>query len=1116
MAAKRQTEKHPERNTAERRMAREASPRPAARRAPATRPTASKSDRLRTDRVLRVASRQPDTRKTPTTVRRSVSSTPPTPPLPRRSTKTAAKQTQTPPPPISPDETTASDRNIWFSLILFFMAGYLAVSTISYLTYWSQDQNIASWGNLFAPDSGQDALNWGGPLGAVLSNTIIGRWFGIFGELFPLLIFFIAVKLLKLKLLRLRRAIRSTILVMIVGSIAAGHFYGPNPQVFGSGWGGAHGIFIAQWLQSIIGDEGTSLLVVAAFFGTLYYANGLLIRRWAAKLRDYNRRKREENRLRMEMARLEAQERMLRMRNTIEQRRQELAHQQAEQAAAEAAMAAAVPDTTGTPSLSVPKEPNEVPTPENSTPKEQEVETAQTPLSDPATPVSPQPEPVPQPATYMPAPSERAQLVQNYDGSWGYLMGYDAWGQAIIYTFDVAAYYYNRYYGTTMTPTAQVAPQTPPVPTTDNRTDMEPEEEENPFTLETRPAMPQTTEMPSAPSYTETTQQSTWEPTANPSADLAEVPIPNEEPAPAPEPVMRSTSFETASYPDEAHTPASKPISLNPTVEPTPAVAPAVSHPQPAPVTFTPEADDPGFIVEQPEEEQVSNEVINSSDLYDPTLELSHYRKPPIELLDDHTKRVTVTDEELVENKNRIVTTLENFGIRIDTIEATIGPTVTLYEIVPAPGVRISKIKNLEDDIALSLSALGIRIIAPIPGKGTVGIEVPNKDKEVVSMYSVIKSPKFHDSHADLPVALGKTIQNETFVFDLAKMPHLLVAGATGQGKSVGLNAIITSLLYKKHPAELKFILVDPKKVELTLYSKLEKHFLAKMPSEEEAIITDTQKVIYTLNSLCIEMDARYDLLKAAQVRNIKEYNEKFINRRLNPEKGHRFLPYFVVIVDEFADLIMTAGREIETPIARIAQLARAVGIHLIIATQRPTTNIITGVIKANFPARIAFRVTSMIDSRTILDQPGANQLVGRGDMLISTGSEITRVQCAFIDTPEVERITEYIQHQQGYVSAYELPEYTPEGEESSGVSSDVLAKRDSLFEEVARYVVANQQGSASTIQRKFSIGFNRAGRLIDQLEAAGIVGPSEGGGKPRQVLVSDPMSLEMILDDLS
>ncbi|MEG2755639.1 MAG: FtsK/SpoIIIE domain-containing protein, partial [Mucinivorans sp.] len=409
------------------------------------------------------------------------------------------------------------------------------------------------------------------------------------------------------------------------------------------------------------------------------------------------------------------------------------------------------------------------------------------------------------------------------------------------------------------------------------------------------------------------------------------------------------------------------------------------------------------------------------------------------------------------------------------------------------------------------LSALGIRIIAPIPGKGTIGIEVPNKEKEVVSMYSVIKSAKFQESTGDLPIALGKTIQNETFVLDLAKMPHLLVAGATGQGKSVGLNAIITSLLYKKHPAELKFILVDPKKVELTLYARLEKHFLAKMEGEDEAIITDTQKVIFTLNSICIEMDTRYDLLKAAKVRNIKEYNEKFVNRRLNPEKGHRFLPYFVVIIDEFADLIMTAGREVEAPIARIAQLARAVGIHLIIATQRPTTNIITGVIKANFPARIAFRVSSQIDSRTILDHTGANQLVGRGDMLVSTGNEITRVQCAFIDTPEVELITEHIGKQKGYFSAYELPEYVPESDAAHTSREDEPTKRDSLFEEVARYVVANQIGSASTIQRKFSIGFVRAGRLVDQLEAAGVVGRADGS-KARQVLLQDERSLENIL----
>ena len=519
---------------------------------------------------------------------------------------------------------------------------------------------------------------------------------------------------------------------------------------------------------------------------------------------------------------------------------------------------------------------------------------------------------------------------------------------------------------------------------------------------------------------------------------------------------------------------------------------------------------DEDFTVNKFEDETVPDELIETN--YDHTLDLSYYQKPPIELLEDHKVDVQVTEQELINNKNKIKDTLENFGIKIDKIKATIGPTVTLYEIVPAPGVRISKIKNLEDDIALSLAALGIRIIAPIPGKGTIGIEVPNKDKEVVSMYSVVKSVKFQDANYELPIVLGKTIQNETYVIDLAKMPHLLVAGATGQGKSVGLNAIITSLLYKKHPSELKFVLVDPKKVELTLYTKLEKHFLAKLPDEDEAIITDTQKVVYTLNSLCKEMDSRYDLLRKAEVRNIKEYNEKFTKRRLNPDKGHRYLPYIVVIIDEFADMIMTAGREVESPIARIAQLARAVGIHLVIATQRPTTNIITGLIKANFPARIAFRVSSMIDSRTIIDQPGANQLIGRGDMLISNGSELVRVQCAFIDTPEVERITEFISNQQGYPTAYDLPEYVPEGE--AGMPDADLTKRDPMFEEAARLIVAQQQGSTSLIQRKFSIGYNRAGRIMDQLEVAGIVGRSEGS-KPREVKISDMNSLEYMLNNM-
>lgn len=517
--------------------------------------------------------------------------------------------------------------------------------------------------------------------------------------------------------------------------------------------------------------------------------------------------------------------------------------------------------------------------------------------------------------------------------------------------------------------------------------------------------------------------------------------------------------------------------------------------------------------VEQLKEElQQSGEFTGQArEDFDPTLELPRYQYPPLELLEDHsTGNSEVSNEELISNKNRIVETLGNYKIQIDKIKATIGPTITLYEIVPAPGIRISKIKNLEDDIALSLAALGIRIIAPIPGRGTIGIEVPNQNPEIVSMRSIIASKKFRESKYDLAIGLGKTISNETYMFDLTRMPHLLIAGATGQGKSVGLNAIITSLLYRMHPAQLKFVMIDPKKVELTLYSKIEKHFLAKLPDSEEPIVNDVKHVIRTLQSLTIEMDQRYNLLKKAKVRNIKEYNQKFIARQLNPQKGHRYMPYIVMIVDEFADLIMTAGREIETPLARLAQLARAVGIHLIIATQRPSTNIITGAIKANFPARIAFKVTAMVDSRTILDTPGANQLVGRGDMLISHGSELTRLQCAFIDTSEIEAITDYVSEQQSFTSAFPLPEVKEE--EESGFGDPDNGKRDELFEEAARLVVQHQQGSTSLIQRKFSIGYNRAGRIIDQLEAAGIVGPYEGS-KARQVKFQDEYSLEQYLN---
>ncbi len=523
-------------------------------------------------------------------------------------------------------------------------------------------------------------------------------------------------------------------------------------------------------------------------------------------------------------------------------------------------------------------------------------------------------------------------------------------------------------------------------------------------------------------------------------------------------------------------------------------------------------------LIREPESEAktLAKSLVDAIGEYDSTLDLSTYQYPSLELLDNHGNgKISVNSDELEANKNKIVETLGHYNIEIDKIKATIGPTVTLYEIIPAAGVRISKIKNLEDDIALSLAALGIRIIAPIPGKGTIGIEVPNLNPEMVSMRSILATDKYQHTTMDLPIALGKTISNEVFIADLSKMPHLLMAGATGQGKSVGINALLVSLLYKKHPSQVKFVMVDPKKVELTLFKKIERHFLAKLPNEAEAIITDTKKVINTLNSLCIEMDQRYDLLKDAQVRNLKEYNQKFNSRLLNPENGHRYLPYIVLVIDEFADLMMTAGKEVETPIARLAQLARAIGIHLVIATQRPSVNIITGTIKANFPARLAFRVSSKIDSRTILDSGGADQLIGRGDMLLSTGNELIRLQCAFVDTHEVERITEFIGSQRGYATAHLLPEYVDENGEGSSAKSFDIGDKDPLFEDAARLIVMHQQGSTSLIQRKLKLGYNRAGRIIDQLEATGIVGPFEGS-KAREVLYPDEYSLEQYLNTLN
>nr|MBP6314501.1 DNA translocase FtsK 4TM domain-containing protein [Chitinophagaceae bacterium] len=563
--------------------------------------------------------------------------------------------------------------------------------------------------------------------------------------------------------------------------------------------------------------------------------------------------------------------------------------------------------------------------------------------------------------------------------------------------------------------------------------------------------------------------------------------------------------------------PTWQPLEVEPSTEPTHIVEELEIIEEKSPAKDKYSDSDLTLEVVKKEEETIHVESGNTSiagnEPYDPALELRNYKFPTLDLLEQrNVEEISVDKNELEQNKNQIINTLKSFGIAIAKISATVGPTVTLYEIVPAEGVRISKIRNLEDDIALSLSALGIRIIAPIPGKGTIGIEVPNLKKQIVSMRALISSDKFINNDFSLPIAIGKKIDNENYIVDLAKMPHLLMAGATGQGKSVGINTILVSLLYKKHPSQLKFVMVDPKKVELSIYRVIEKHFLAKLPNEEDAIITDTKKVINTLNALCIEMDNRYDLLKNAGVRNIKEYNAKFIQRRLNPEKGHKYLPFIVLVVDEFADLIMTAGKEVEMPIARIAQLARAVGIHLIIATQRPSVNVITGTIKANFPARIAFKVSAKVDSRTILDSGGADQLIGQGDMLISNGSEIVRLQCAFVDTPEVERIVEFIGNQQGYPSAFELPEYEgADGGDLSNGNSKSLTNVDDMFEQCARLVVSSGSGSTSMLQRRFNLGYNRAGRIMDQLEAAGVVGASTGG-KPRELMVHTETELDEIL----
>lgn len=868
-----------------------------------------------------------------------------------------------------------SDNQRWvYGFMLLFFSLFVLLAVCSYYFFWADDQSLVYWGSIWSSGD-KTVLNYGGKLGSVVSHYIVGEWFGVFGLAIPVVLMIISLRIMRFRPMFLSKSVRISIFIMIVGSVSLGYIFDSAWGVFGTGLGGAHGIFIARWLESLLGYFGTGLLLLALAILLAVYINKNTIK----VVNRVGKGIVDKSVMVGGVVGRQAAELVAQSKESQPQGATESVTESVTEGATESATEAA---TRG-------KSPNQA---------EQSVPTAV-------------------------APNKRASdsIFEITDTR---QKTEEPQGNGIFTVVDTTNGNDNQ----------TIAPWDQP--------DKKPDQHVDTITVEDSEA--------------------------------------NED-------------FEII---DRTST-----LSVGGVIE---------SMPSGGMVSTS---DDMEVVVAARKDVILDDDDIENT-LYDPTKELSKYERPPVELLEDHSVEVRVTEEEIYEHKNRIIATLDNFGISIQKIKATIGPTVTLYEIIPAPGVRISKIKNLEDDIALSLSALGIRIIAPMPGKGTIGIEVPNKDKEIVSMYSVVKSMKFQESKFDLPIVLGKTIQNETFVIDLAKMPHLLVAGATGQGKSVGLNAVLTSLLYKKHPSELKFVLVDPKKVELTLYSKLERHFLAKMPGDDDAIITDTHKVINTLNSLCVEMDARYDLLRKAEVRQIKEYNEKFINRRLNPEKGHRYLPYIVVVIDEFADMIMTAGREIETPIARLAQLARAIGIHLVIATQRPTTNIITGLIKANFPTRIAFRVTSMIDSRTILDMPGANQLIGRGDMLVSTGSDVIRVQCAFVDTPEIERITEFIGNQRGYPMPYELPDYSPDGGDTSSGKNADMGQIDPMFEEVARFIVQNQQGSTSSVQRRFSIGYNRAGRIMDQIESAGIVGRAEGS-KPREVLITDMSSLERLLTTL-
>lgn len=914
-------------------------------------------------------------------------------------------------------------------VVLFAFGLFLLAAVVSFYFTWADDQSFVDWGDM----ASGNVANATGRTGAVISDFLVRELFGLFAVAVPFVFLILAVRVINIRPLFLRKSVRISLIIMILGALSLGFLFKDAWGVFGSGLGGAQGILVSTWIEGYLGKIGTALLLLLGWVLVGVYISKrtiTVVNHVGKGIYDSSVRVGEAvidhaaEFVNKGAARAEAEDEELEeQRVTVEEEKGSVKEEPAVMAAAKTAVADRI---------------------RTETPEIHEVA----------------------PEAVRPESGKHVVTINDlYSRDSDFFEVTDARKSDDLGGIEVVA----PVNGTAVDDVVTVAAPVSNVVTLGEDADFIIRRDEK------------------------QRRNSDDNRFAGGVGEFATVDRPVSADRKKDEVVeVRQTTdgmFEIVEHSGGS-------VSVGGVLEST-----SVGGVRPD--------DKLEVVVAERKDVLVAEDEIEDS-LYDPTLELSKYQKPPVEILEDHSIDVQVTEEEIYQNKNQIVRTLENFGIKIDKIKATIGPTVTLYEIVPSAGVKISKIKNLEDDIALSLKALGIRIIAPMPGKGTVGIEVPNTDKEIVSMYSLVRTKKFQESGYELPVVLGKTISNEVYMIDLAKMPHLLVAGATGQGKSVGLNTIIASLLYKKHPGELKFVMVDPKRVELSLYSKLEKHFLAKMESEDDAILTDTQKVVYTLNSLCKEMTDRYDLLRLAEVKKISEYNDKFRRRRLNPNKGHRFMPYIVVVIDEFADMIMTAGREVEAPITRLAQLARAVGIHLVIATQRPDVKVITGLIKANFPARIAFRVMSMVDSRTIIDQPGANQLIGRGDMLMSLNGELTRVQCAFIDTPEIERMTQFISNQRGYASAYNLPDYVPESESGPAKNVD-LGQIDPMFEEVARFVVQNQQGSTSSIQRRFSIGYNRAGRIMDQLEAYGVVGKAEGS-KPREVLIMDTMSLEHIL----